>query len=448
MVNSWVYRERSMAAIASSLLALLLVAPLLAACEHSPSPVSTTPPPAPPAAVDRIAYAGDDGNVYTVNGDGTDRRQHTLIESGPVASLAASGLAQARSSYYAWPTWSPDGRRLAVSRVVNEGTSRDGVDLRAINLATGEESVVYANNLSSVAFVAQGAPHYPYWRPDSSQLAFLASGPSGLTLYTVNIDPPADAIEVVAGVPLYFVWAPAGSGALLHVGPTLLAAESMDGPERTQLPMTAGAFRAPSFSPGGQRMAYVDAAPSGGTALYTAEADGANPAPVTGVEGQAAFLWSPSERRIAYLDAPVPGSLLFTALSVVDANTGEELTAIEGLTLAFFWSPDGSRLAYVTVDDGGEWLVWNIAMLDGSPPRELGRFLPSPETFIMLSFFDQYAHSHAVWSPEGSRLVFAGRLPEPDGTVRAGNRVIVVDVTGVAAAEAIADGTAAFWSWR
>ena len=185
-----------------------------------------------------------------------------------------------------------------------------------------------------------------------------------------------------------------------------------------------------------------------GLSLLTAEAGGGNPAPVADVDGQAAFLWSPVDGRIAYADAPHPRLSLFTRLTVADASTGTEVAALDELVLAFFWSPDGSRLACVTVDEGGEWLVWKIAALDGSTPRELVRFLPSQDTFILLSYFDQYAHSHAVWSPDGSSLVFAGRVPEPDGTVRSGDQVIVLDADGVAEPSVIADGTAAFWSWR
>ena len=426
-------------------LAVLAVA-LLAAC-GGPAEDAPAATPVPPAAVDRIAYVGDDGNVYTVNPDGTVRRQHTFIGGRPVASLVVAGLAQAPASYYAWPAWSPDGSHLAVSRVVNEGTSRDGVDLRVIDLSTTRESVVYANPPGHIGFVAQRAPHYPYWAPDSRRLAFLASGASGLTLYAADAERENSAKEVISGAPLYFAWSPDRS-ALLHVRDRLLLASDPGEDEPDELPLTAGAFRAPSFSHDGRRMAYVDIGPSGGLSLLTAEAGGGNPAPVADVDGEAAFLWSPVEGRIAYADAPHPRLSLFTRLTVVDASTGTEVAALDELVIAFFWSPDGSRLAYVTVDEGGEWLVWKIAALDGSTPRDLVRFLPSQDTFILLSYFDQYTHSHAVWSPDGSSLVFAGRVPEPDGTVRSGDQVIVLDVDGVAEPSVIADGTAAFWSWR
>ena len=439
--------------VLSFVLLALIAAPLLAACGGDAERVAPTPPPGAPAAVDRIAYVGGDGNVYTVKGDGTQRRQVTRVNTGPVASLAAAGLPRApaqqpRSAYYAWPTWSPDGARIAASRVVTEGAPGVGVDLRVIDLDTGAETVVFQNDPASVGFVAQGAPHYSYWHPRGEHLAFLASGAGGLTLYTADASKAGGAAEAVSGAPLYFVWSPAGDAALLHARGGLYAAGWSDRLEPRELPLSAAGFRAPGLSHDGRRMAYAGPAEAAGLALHTADADGADPAPLTEVEGLTAFLWSPAERLLAHSNDLVPGLTLFEGFTVRDPATGETLLAVSEPTLAFVWSPDGSRLAYAALDHGQEWLVWKVAGLDGAQPRELVRFLPSPEMFIWLSYFDQYAHSHALWSPDGSRLVFAGRVPEPGGGVPPRDRVIVLDVEGVAEPRAVAEGGVAFWSWR
>lgn len=432
----------------ASLLATLSLA-LLAACGGPVDQVA--PPPAPTSlpSVDRIAYVGDDGNVYTVKGDGAQREQVTRLGTGPVASLAVAGLAQARpSSYYAWPAWSPDGSRLAVSRVIVEGSIVDGVDLRVIDLATGQDTVVFANNPLNVGYVAHRAPHYPYWNPDGNSVAFLASGASGLTLYTVSADGEGGAEEVASGAPLYFVWSPLGDGALLHVRDRLLMAEGTDTLDTSALPVGGLAFRAPGLSHDGGLMAFVGSTPSGGLALHTANAGGGGASVLVEAEGLRAFLWSPTDGRIAVSNDLLPGLSLYDGFSVLDARTGNKLLAVTDPTLAFVWSPDGSRLAYAVLDPEEEWLVWKVAGLEGSEPRELVRFLPTQEMFIWLSYFDQYAHSHGVWSPDGSHLVFAGRIPEPDGAVRSQDQVIVLDAEGLSEPKVIAEGTVAFWSWR
>ena len=195
-------------------------------------------------------------------------------------------------------------------------------------------------------------------------------------------------------------------------------------------------------------MAYGVPGETGYVSLYTAEADGTGAEQLAEAAESVAFLWSPTGPLIAHSKDLMPRLTLFEGFSVLDTETGETMMAVSDPTLAFAWSPDGSRLAYAALDEGQEWLVWKVAGLDGTEPRELTRFLPSPETFIWLSYFDQYAHSHAVWSPDGTRLVFAGRVPEPDGSAPGRDSVIVLDVESVVEPTLIAEGTAAFWSWR
>ena len=162
---------------------------------------------ASPPTVDRIAYIGNDNNVYTINGDGTDRQRLTQLDFGPVVRRTSLGFPQVRTSFYAWPTWSPDGQKIAVSRVVTGGTPADGIELRSIDLASdvtnGRETVVFTNT-PGAGQVARGAPHYIYWHPDSERVTFLAANPGGLTLYLGPVDGSDDVEEVISGGPLYF----------------------------------------------------------------------------------------------------------------------------------------------------------------------------------------------------------------------------------------------------
>ena len=70
----------------------------------------------------------------------------------------------------------------------------------------------------------------------------------------------------------------------------------------------------------------------------------------------------------------------------------------------------------------------------------------------MLSFFDQYAYSHSPWSPDGTRLVTAGRTgpvaERRNGEAAAGARVYVLDAVGEEPPREIAQGGMAVWSWN
>ena len=73
-------------------------------------------------AVNRIAYIGSNGNIFTIKPDGTDSRRLTTTDLR--VGLGGHVMAQASETqvFYAWPTWSPDSTKLAASRITVEET--------------------------------------------------------------------------------------------------------------------------------------------------------------------------------------------------------------------------------------------------------------------------------------------------------------------------------------
>jgi TolB protein len=71
--------------------------------------------------------------------------------------------------------------------------------------------------------------------------------------------------------------------------------------------------------------------------------------------------------------------------------------------------------------------------------RHLAAFTPTVLFLVQfLPYFDQYALSHRLWSPDSEALV----LPMQDSGT---NRVFVVPASG-GRARALAEGSIAFWS--
>lgn len=167
------------------------------------------------------------------------------------------------------------------------------------------------------------------------------------------------------------------------------------------------------------------------------------------VEDILAFEWSPDAESVAVLDR-VTGDL-----SVVNVSTGQQFPVPAQLVLAFFWSPDSTRLAYLALSNSGNggsarpvmqqtptlrWFVYDFATAQN---LALSGFIPTQEMVYYLSFFDQFARSHRLWSPDSRYLVYGEVLTS-------GAQVVsLVDVQNPASAPVpIGDGSIGVFSWQ
>ena len=382
----------------------------------------------------RIAFVNPDGQLVTVSPDGENAR----VLTSPGRS-------------YQFPAWSPVENTLAAVGIDNEGggvfTVQDRADAEARRLY-GDPS---------------GAPIYLYWAPDGEAVGFLANTEGGLGLRVVRTD-GAEARQLLTGNPVYWQWSGDSARLLVHSGvgsAGLVSFYSAAG--RAGEPLAEpGPFNAPGLSAGGDYRAYAEFTGSVNRVVLAGNrprnAELRREVPYAGV---AALSWSPTTEQLALMNPPRASPRPYGPIRLLDADTGDLTPLVDATVIAFFWSPDGEQIAYLTpfrrrdeqqasgvqratisssTQSQAPLLELHVVEVATGRSRLLTAFAPTP-LFVgqFLPFFDQYALSHSVWSPDSSAVVLP-MLGE------GGPQIVVVPLDGEP--EPIAQGEMPFWSRR
>ncbi len=423
---------------------LVTVAPV-----ESPAGTATDAPTAV-VATGRLAIVDADGHLTTMDAAG-----------GSAQALGEPGVA------YAYPAWSPDGGRIAVLGQA-AGARIDVFAVGPNGAATGAPATVYSS--------ADHPPFYLYWSPDGRRLTFLTTEPDGLALRLVPADGSAAASAIRTGSPMYWAWADTDR-LLVHSGgadPGAFFGETgPDGASVEPGTVEPGDFRAPGVTRDGRFRAYVG--PGEGTP-FTVVVEGRDRSdPHTlDVFGGAAIDFGPTGSELAFIAPAEQGravNLPIGPLRLLDATTGDVRTILDGPVVAFYWAPNGETIAALqvatpgddSVADAGRIALARAAVTHGPAGRPAAvapglalrlvfldvasgtiraqRAVQVGDDFAQqqLPFFDQYALSHRVWSPD-SRLV-ALPVADADGSTH----ISVIAADGSAAAT-IAAGVAGSWS--
>lgn len=381
-------------------------------------------------AQNRIAFVNPVGQLVTVSPDGENAR----VLTPPTRT-------------YQFPAWSPVTGQLAAISSDTGGvfTIQDRVGAEAEQL-----------------YQDPGAPPiYLYWAPDGKKVGFLASTAGGLRLQVAPTD-GTGVRQLATGNPLYWQWSGDSARLLVHSGVASAGQITFYGAAGgVGKPLAEpGLFNAPGLSAGGRYLAYAELV---GSATKVVVRGGnratANVRREVLYRGLAAFSWNPAGDQLAIMSPSDAATNTYGPIRLLDAETGELTPLTEGLAVAFFWSPDGKHIAYLTpfrrssgqfaarpgsstlvqtVQDAPLLLELRVAEVATGKSRLLSAFSPTP-LFVdqFLPFFDQYALSHSLWSPESDALV----LPMLGEN---GPQVVVVPLSGEP--EAVASGEMPFWS--
>lgn len=372
--------DRTLSGMAKGIVVLIIAVMLLIAACTSTSPEATR---------GGLAVVDGDGNVAVVSPDGSKVTQ-------------ATDDATAADPYFQ-PVWSRDGSMIAYSRLTGNPTL----------------FVTFADGSSTAEIATESSSFYYSWSADN-ELGFLRNTTIGLTLDLTSLEGSrlSQPRSIAAGAPLYFSWEPEGSRLVTHI--SLDRLELSDLAESSDLGVVPGSFQAPQWTKRG--IVAVERF-SGSPRLVLVSPDGAVE-PVAELPGPAVFSATPDGGEVAVQSVTEPGgalSALYQALPtippnrlvVVSPDDGVVTPVSKDLVGAFFWSPDGTRLLVLDVVSGSEarWSVW-----DGDALAETVRFQP-PASFVstFLPFFDQYAQSMALWSPDSSAFAFPGSIDGEDG---------------------------------
>ena len=402
------------------------------------------------AASPRVNVSSIAGRIVVVDANGLIRTMDPI--GGTERRYALTGGAAQ------FPAWSPDGGRLAVAAgpglfVLDDQAS--GAPPETI------PSPIYQSG--------EEPPFYLYWSPDGDQLTFLTSEPDGLALRAAAANGSAGGI-VRRGAPMYWAWTGADR-MLIHAGgdgPNAYVGEvELDGEEARRSAVVPGLFQAPAVSSDGLRRAYVastdEPEPDIRSAVILVEDGSDGSVRRVAVRGPTALGWGPGQASLAFIAPPQRTQLPIGPLDLLDRASTRPRTLIDDDVLAFFWSPDGSSIAALMLASDKPR---QVASLRAMPPRPetptaadsgvtlrlkvvasddgsvlVDRPVRLSETFAgqLLPYFDQYALSHRLWSPDSADLVLP--LVGDDGLTH----ITVVPAAG-GEPRVIADGEIAFWA--
>ncbi len=156
-------------------------------------------------------------------------------------------------------------------------------------------------------------------------------------------------------------------------------------------------------------------------------------------DGAIAFVVSPDGRRVAF--QVVWDQTIVVPLSVIDRRTGPSSPCRPGSPWPSSGAPTGTKLLSLLPELAEDRVLVPLGRGEDGSSFTTDRFTPSLEfSREYLQFFEQYAQSMNLWSPDGSAFVYAGSSESGE------TGVWIQPATSGTAPVRVADGVFASWS--
>lgn len=393
----------------------------------------------------KIVFMSSDGNIYTADQTGGD-----LVPITTDAELNNSTNNQIQ--YYQFPTWAPNGSRVAYVGLENQLQQEPRYSLFTSNSDGSNKTKIF----SSTKYL----PRNIYWSSDSQKITFLTSeiGNSASALQIASVTGSDENNRIDAGTPFYWSWSPNNKTIVVHIPPSTIQAYSrlaflnLDGTfYEESFPFKAGMFQSPAWSPDGNQI-LVAAFSETQSDLILTDQNSSLYQKIHSSKGSLLFSWSPDGTHIAYIERLTEQDQATSFLSLVKTTpTDSKISKLidDKYVLAFFWSPDNSRIAFFvpsmlanSEDPEQQTLVLTLFMynLKKNTSREINTFVPTAQFLAVIQQFDHYYQTSRLWSPDSRNILYSALTEN-------GPKILIAKAEGNIAPRQVIDGYLGFWSW-